>query len=244
MFFLSHPRIHFHIPHPRIHLHLPHPRAHLLSPTFRPPLSEFEPFPLAITPFKMLLLPSILLLSAAALATPSVLNYEGLACLEYASNTDGSPGPCKIWSDAASGKSTATGSPCKGGVNGPKSRSCWKNGFNISTDFDVNWPETGVTRKYDFEITNGTAAPDGTPRITFLINGQYMGPTIFADWGDYVEVTVTNKLQNNGTGIHWHGLRQLNNNWEDGVPGLTECPLAPGQTKTYRWQATQYGTSW
>lgn len=30
----------------------------------------------------------------------------------------------------------------------------------------------------------------------------------------------------------------------DGVNGVTECPLAPGQTKKYRFQATQYGTTW
>ncbi len=46
------------------------------------------------------------------------------------------------------------------------------------------------------------------------------------------------------TGIHWHGIRQLNNNINDGVPGVTECPLAPGQNKTYVFTATQYGTSW
>lgn len=46
------------------------------------------------------------------------------------------------------------------------------------------------------------------------------------------------------TGIHWHGLRQLNNNINDGVPGLTECPVPPGHNKTYTFPATQYGTSW
>lgn len=30
----------------------------------------------------------------------------------------------------------------------------------------------------------------------------------------------------------------------DGVDGITECPLAPGDTKTYTFQATQFGTSW
>jgi len=39
-------------------------------------------------------------------------------------------------------------------------------------------------------------------------------------------------------------MRQLGSNEMDGVNGVTECPLAPGQTKTYRFQATQYGTTW
>lgn len=46
------------------------------------------------------------------------------------------------------------------------------------------------------------------------------------------------------TSIHWHGIWQRNTNPFDGVPGVTQCPIAPGQTFTYRFRATQYGTSW
>ncbi|KAJ4373225.1 laccase, multicopper oxidase, benzenediol:oxygen oxidorectuctase [Neocucurbitaria cava] len=77
-----------------------------------------------------------------------------------------------------------------------------------------------------------------------VVNGQYPGPTIVADWGDDLEITVTNSLQNNGSGIHWHGFRQLGTNEADGVNGLTECPVAPGDTTVYRFKATQYGTTY
>lgn len=30
----------------------------------------------------------------------------------------------------------------------------------------------------------------------------------------------------------------------DGVPSITQCPIAPGDTQTYKWRAVQYGTSW
>lgn len=30
----------------------------------------------------------------------------------------------------------------------------------------------------------------------------------------------------------------------DGVPSVTQCPIAPGDTQTYKWRATQYGSSW
>lgn len=53
-----------------------------------------------------------------------------------------------------------------------------------------------------------------------------------------------NNLQNNGTSTHWHGLRQHGSNLQDGVNGITQCPLAPGQSQTYNFQATQFGTSW
>jgi laccase len=128
--------------------------------------------------------------------------------------------------------------------NSRNKRGCWGDGYNITTDVMDSWPDTGVTRSYNFTITNGTLAPNGVERQGFLINGQYPGPTIFADWGDWIEVSVTNEMQYNGTTLHWHGFRQFYTNGEDGVPGVTECPIAPGQSKTYRFQATQHGTSW
>jgi FtsP/CotA-like multicopper oxidase with cupredoxin domain len=77
-----------------------------------------------------------------------------------------------------------------------------------------------------------------------VFNGQYPGPAIVADWVDTIRVTVTYNLPNNGTSIHWHGIRQLNSNQMDGTSGITECPIPPGQTKLYIFKATQYGTSW
>lgn len=77
-----------------------------------------------------------------------------------------------------------------------------------------------------------------------LFNGQYPGPTLEADWGDTLKITVINKLPDNGTSIHWHGLRQLHSNQMDGTNGITECPIAPGETKTYVFKCTAYGTSW
>jgi len=56
-----------------------------------------------------------------------------------------------------------------------------------------------------------------------LINNQYPGPTITANWGDMIRVTVRNMLQHNGTSLHWHGIRQLLTNTQDGANGITEC---------------------
>ena len=64
-----------------------------------------------------------------------------------------------------------------------------------------------------------------------LINGTYPGPLIEADWGDLLNITVISRLSNhNGTSIHWHGIRQLNTVWQDGIAGVTrtynpELPL-------------------
>jgi len=37
-----------------------------------------------------------------------------------------------------------------------------------------------------------------------MVNGQIPGPTIEANWGDWVEVTVTNNIPDEGTSIHWY----------------------------------------
>ncbi|KAI9714343.1 MAG: hypothetical protein M1820_000304 [Bogoriella megaspora] len=130
-------------------------------------------------------------------------------------------------------------------TNGPLTRSCWGGGYSIATDFDQKHPNTGKTVSYNLEITNTTCNPDGNgARICLLVNGQYPGPTITASWGDTLSITVKNSMKDNGTGIHWHGIRQFNTNEYDGVNGITECPLAPGDTKTYTFLCTQFGTSW
>lgn len=93
-------------------------------------------------------------------------------------------------------------------------------------------------------ITSGSQSFDGTVRPAFLINGQTPGPLIEVNWGDWVEVTVTNLLPDNATTIHWHGVRQFGTNDQDGVPGVTECAIAPLSVRTYRWLASSYGTGW
>jgi len=77
-----------------------------------------------------------------------------------------------------------------------------------------------------------------------VFNKTYPGPWIQACWGDMLEITVKNDLPFNGTTIHWHGLRQLGTLEMDGVNGVTQCPIAPGESYTYRFRAMQYGTSW
>lgn len=75
---------------------------------------------------------------------------------------------------------------------------------------------------------------------------NFQGPTIFADWGDNVVVHMTSNLKtsSNGSSFHFHGTHQNYTNPHDGVVAITQCPVAPGSSVTYRWRATQYGTSW
>ncbi|PIA91585.1 Laccase-2 [Cercospora beticola] len=119
----------------------------------------------------------------------------------------------------------------------------WGQRTSKQTNYYHDVPNTGVTKHYDFTITRQTIAPDGVQKDGLVVNGQYPGPTIEANWGDWIEVTVHNQLDE-GTSLHWHGLLQKETPWFDGVPGVQQCPIAPGKTFTYRFRADLYGSTW
>ncbi|KAF2469131.1 uncharacterized protein BDR25DRAFT_394500 [Lindgomyces ingoldianus] len=133
--------------------------------------------------------------------------------------------------------------------NDANNRGCWvkdPNGkqYNINTDYEDETP-LGIERTYDIEISEQKLSPDGTEKtLAKVINGKYPGELIEACWGDTVIVNVKNSLPDNGTTIHWHGIRQLGSNEMDGVNGVTQCPTAQGDTFTYKFKLTQYGHSW
>ncbi|KAF7929387.1 uncharacterized protein EAE98_005305 [Botrytis deweyae] len=107
-------------------------------------------------------------------------------------------------------------------------------------------PNTGVIRSYDFTVTRGTIAPDGYSKDVILVNGQFPGPAIEANWGDTFVITVHNQITGpeEGTAFHWHGLLQKGTQYMDGVPAVTQCPIAPGASFTYTFKADLYGSSW
>ncbi|RHZ57677.1 uncharacterized protein CDV56_105308 [Aspergillus thermomutatus] len=107
-------------------------------------------------------------------------------------------------------------------------------------------PATGVTRRYDFTVARGTASPDGFQKQVLSINGQTPGPRIEANWGDFIEVTLHNNITGpeEGTSLHWHGLLQRETPWYDGIPSVTQCPVAPGSSFTFRFRADRPGTTW
>lgn len=76
-----------------------------------------------------------------------------------------------------------------------------------------------------------------------LVNNQFPGPLIEANWGDMISITVNNNLEE-GTSIHMHGFLQKASQWMDGVPGVQQCPIAPGKSFTYTTRAELYGSTW
>lgn len=70
-------------------------------------------------------------------------------------------------------------------------------------------------------------------------NGAVHGPTIEAVEGDRVRIYVTNKL-GAPTSVHWHGV--LLPNGMDGVAGLNQRAIRPGETYKYEFTLRQHGT--
>ncbi len=86
-----------------------------------------------------------------------------------------------------------------------------------------------------------------------LVNDQFPGPMIEANWGDWIEgkrpnilvhlpylhnnlgvVELTNNISRpeEGTALHWHGLLQSATPWYDGTPSIQQCPVAPSTSFT------------
>ena len=70
-------------------------------------------------------------------------------------------------------------------------------------------------------------------------NGKVHGPAIEAVEGDRIRVYVTNKL-GAPTTVHWHGV--LLPNGMDGVGGLNQRTIRPGETYKYEFTLRQHGT--
>ncbi len=70
-------------------------------------------------------------------------------------------------------------------------------------------------------------------------NGQVHGPTIEAVEGDRVRIYVTNNLPE-ATSVHWHGI--ILPSGMDGVAGLNQKSIGPGETFKYEYPLIQHGT--
>jgi FtsP/CotA-like multicopper oxidase with cupredoxin domain len=80
----------------------------------------------------------------------------------------------------------------------------------------------------DWEVSPGQVVK------AWAYNRQVPGPLIQVEPGDRVRVILHNKLPES-TSIHFHGL--LTPNSQDGVPGITQDPVKPGQTFVYEFVA-------
>lgn len=83
---------------------------------------------------------------------------------------------------------------------------------------------------------------DGHPdTAAWAYQGTVPGPELRVRQGEPVRITVVNKLGEDTT-VHWHGIRLPNA--MDGVPGLTQKPIRPGDSFVYEFTPPDAGTFW
>lgn len=90
--------------------------------------------------------------------------------------------------------------PGASNCNTATNRACWSNGFSVTTDYETSIPP-GSIKSYSWEVTEveNFVGPDGVEKAyAQLVDGVYPGPTLFADWGDTISVTIKNSLPFNG----------------------------------------------
>jgi FtsP/CotA-like multicopper oxidase with cupredoxin domain len=95
--------------------------------------------------------------------------------------------------------------------------------------------------RYDLTVTDTIVNYSGKEKRAIAVNGLIPMPTLTFTEGDIAEIVVHNKLKES-TSLHWHGLYLPNK--EDGVPYLTQMPIEPNETFTYRFPIIQNGTHW
>ena len=79
------------------------------------------------------------------------------------------------------------------------------------------------------------------PTPVWAFNGTAPGPVLRVRAGERLAVDVENGLDQ-PTSVHWHGIRI--DNAMDGVPGLTQAAIAPGEQFPYDFVAPDPGTYW
>ena len=90
-----------------------------------------------------------------------------------------------------------------------------------------------VAEEFEHEFAPGLKA------ICWGYNKQVNGPVLEMVEGDHVRVYLTNRLIAPTT-LHWHGF--LLPNGMDGVGGLTQKPVPPGERYRYEFVVAQHGT--
>jgi FtsP/CotA-like multicopper oxidase with cupredoxin domain len=109
---------------------------------------------------------------------------------------------------------------------------------------DLTGPRTGepdkrftlVAQKKTIELASGQTIEAWT------FNGQVPGPQLVVHEGDLVEVRLMNQDIEQGVTVHWHGVDVPNA--EDGVAGVTQNAVMPGESHTYRFVVNETGSHW
>lgn len=107
-------------------------------------------------------------------------------------------------------------------------------------------PGLGWAAQREFNMTIDEVTIEVAPGFVnkvFAFNGQVPGPLIHVKQGDEVTVHVTNNTTLPHT-MHWHGVNQIGSWHNDGVPGITQDAIQPGESFTYKFTVDRPGSLW
>jgi FtsP/CotA-like multicopper oxidase with cupredoxin domain len=103
-------------------------------------------------------------------------------------------------------------------------------------------PDRAPDALFTLTAAMGYQAIGGIRQRVMTFNGSTPGPTLRATQGDLVEVRLTNQDVARGVTIHWHGVDLVGS--QDGVAGVTQNAVLPGEEFVYRFVVPDAGTYW
>lgn len=121
--------------------------------------------------------------------------------------------------------------------------------LDTDTNYSIKLPSqeefaSSSERVYEFNISEISAPIAGITRKVIAINNNFPGPLIQAIEGDTVIVKLRNLMDSRETSLHFHGQAMNHTNYNDGVLGMTQCGIAPGEEFEYKFFAGPSGTFW
>jgi FtsP/CotA-like multicopper oxidase with cupredoxin domain len=136
-------------------------------------------------------------------------------------------------SAACSSSPAASAAPSGGGLIGP--------GSPRVAAAEAARHGTGRVVSAVLDAVQGPVDLGGVAVRTWSYRGEVPGPEIRVRKGDTVQAALANRLPDPTT-VHWHGIAVRND--MDGVPVVTQAPVAAGRDFTYRFTAADPGTYW
>lgn len=115
---------------------------------------------------------------------------------------------------------------------------------NVSAPGALNQPAAASATESlrEFRLVAGRGEAEIAPGKVYrnwMYNGEFPGPEIRVKEGERLRIIVENQMPE-ATTVHWHGVPVPNA--MDGVPGLTQDPIAPGESFVYEFEATPAGS--
>ena len=135
------------------------------------------------------------------------------------------------------------GTLATGGGPEPTSHAGHVGGTGTLSVSDLHGPAGPPDASFELSARTATVQLASGRKVDALsFNDESPGPELRVRQGDLVEVTLANEDIEQGVTIHWHGVDVPNA--EDGVAGVTQNAVLPGERYTYRFRADQVGTFW